>query len=635
MCGIAGLVGFGDDSEARSRVSSMVHALERRGPDGSGIEAWPGAVLGHRRLAIFDLSDAGRQPMLSPEREVGVVFNGAVYNWRALREELEARGYEFKSRTDTEVLVHGYSEWGIDELVARLRGMFAFGLWDERERKLFLVRDRLGVKPLLYSAGDNHIAFASTARSLKAGGFGSRIDEQAVVEYLEFGYVTDERSIYEGVSKVPAATILEWSGGRTGTRRYWQPPVITPSAKISFDEAVEETERLFLSAVERRLQADVPVGALLSGGVDSSLVCWAVAHLGGDVTAFTVGTPGDQLDETEDAVSTACALGIRHRVLELSADDAPGVYELVDAYAEPFACASALGMLRVSRAVATSATVLLTGDGGDDVFLGYPEHKHLWMAEKLARTLPKVAANAWQSASFVFPEKGRLKRAASFLNYATGGLGAVACAHDGLPAYRRHNLLGERLAGADVAQRSLPWSLASGRRVLEEFLEYDRRTRFVGEYMTKVDGATMHHALEARSPFLDQELWEFAASLPFEIRLRGGMMKAVLRELARRRVNERVSRGKKRGFGIPVGRWIAGRWRASVEEALHDSLLDREGWIRKDAALSLLKQSAEKGEAPNQLWYIFVLESWLRSEQAAAALHAPDALSLEIPVNAF
>jgi asparagine synthase (glutamine-hydrolysing) len=291
-------------------------------------------------------------------------------------------------------------------------------------------------------------------------------------------------------------------------------------------------------------------------------------------------------------------------------------------------------MLRVSRAVASSATVLLTGDGGDDVFLGYPEHRHLWMAEKLARTLPGAAADAWRETQAGFPRTGLLKRAASFMNYATGGLGAVACAHDGLPAYRRHNLLGERLSDADVSQRSIEWSLESGRRVLEEFLEYDRRTRFVGEYMTKVDGATMHHALEARSPFLDQELWEYAAQLPFEIRLRRATLKAVLRELARRRVGERVARGKKRGFGIPVGRWMAGRWRASVEAALHDSLLQSEGWIQKDGALALLKQSVERGEAPNQLWYIFVLESWLRREREFSS-GASDTESLEVTVATF
>jgi asparagine synthase (glutamine-hydrolysing) len=634
MCGIAGLVGFGDGQAALEGVRRMVGALEKRGPDGSGLEVWPGAVLGHRRLAIFDLSPAGHQPMLSPEKRLGVVFNGAIYNWRALRIELEARGYGFRSQTDTEVLLHGYNEWGIDGLVSRLRGMFSFGLWDDRERKLFLVRDRLGVKPLLYFVRDRHIAFASTARALKAGGFGPRIDEQAITEYLEFGYVTDDRSIYEGVRKIPAATILEWSDGRAGLRQYWTPPAVDSTRQVTFNEAVEETEKLFLSAVEKRLHADVPVGALLSGGVDSSLVCWAVARLGGDVTAFTIGTPGDPWDETEDAVATARALKIEHRVLELSAEDATGVEELTSAYAEPFACASALGMLRVSRAVASSATVLLTGDGGDDVFLGYPEHLHLWMAEKLARSLPKAAAGAWLKVQSGFPRAGLLKRAASFMNYAAGGLGAVACAHDGLPAYRRHNLLGERLEGAGVSQRAIGWSLESGRRVLEEFLEYDRRTRFVGEYMTKVDGATMHHALEARSPFLDQELWEFAAGLPFEIRLRQRSLKAVLRELARRRVGERVARGKKRGFGVPVGRWIAGRWRSAVDEALRDSLLAREGWIQRNPTLALLKQSVEEGEAPNQLWYIYVLESWLRRERQAS--QPPSyAESLEIPVTTF
>lgn len=633
MCGIAGVVGFGDIGAAEARVRRMVHALERRGPDGSGLEVWPEAALGHRRLAIFDLSSAGRQPMLSPDRSVGVVFNGAVYNWRSLRAELETRGYAFRSQTDTEVLIHGYSEWGIEGLVGRLRGMFAFGLWDDSARKLFLVRDRLGVKPLLYSVEGDRIAFASTARALSAAGFGHEVDEQAIVEYLEFGYVTDERSVYEGVAKVPAATIIEWSNGRLTEREYWRPPHMGDS-KVTFDEAVEEAERLFLSAVERRLHADVPVGALLSGGVDSSLVCWAVAHLGGDVTAFTVGTPGDPFDETEDAVATAASLKIKHRVLELSADDATGVDELVHAYAEPFACASALGMLSVSRAVADEATVLLTGDGGDDVFLGYPEHRHLWMAERLARSLPRAAARAWLASQESFPRTGLLKRAASFMNYATGGLGAVACAHDGLPAYRRHNLLGERLRGADVKERSIVWSPESARRVLEEFLEYDRRTRFVGEYMTKVDGATMHHALEARSPFLDQELWEFAASLPFEIRLRRATLKAVLRELARRRVGERVARGRKRGFGVPVGRWIAGRWRSTVEEALRDSLLEREGWIRSDSALKLLNQSVERGEAPNQLWYIFVLESWLRRERETRS-SSKDAESLSVTLATF
>lgn len=614
MCGIAGLAGSFDDAAAA--VERMVHALERRGPDGMGIEVREGAVLGHRRLAIFDLSEAGRQPMSTTDRHVTVVFNGAIYNFRELRAELEVRGCRFVSQTDTEVLIAGYRVWGMDKLIARLRGMFAFGLWDERARKLFLVRDRLGVKPLVYAVGRNgEIAFASTVRALRQGGFVDEIDDQAITEFLEFGYVTDNRSIYQGARKVPAATILEWSAGSPlNMREYWTPPKVNETSAPTFAEAVEETERLLLRAVEMRLNADVPVGALLSGGVDSSLICWAIARLGGDVTAYTIGTPGDAWDETTDARATAQTLGINHRVLNLSADDAPGVAELVSAYAEPFACASALGMLSVSRAVKGEAKVLLTGDGGDDVFLGYPEHKHFYLAERFARRLPAPVANLWRTGGSYLPRVGPLRRAASFLNYTTGGLGAVACAHDGLPAYQQQHLLGERLLEATVEQRLIPWSHASGRQVLTEFLDYDRHTRFVGEYLTKVDGATMYHSLEARSPFLDQELWEFAATLPFALRLRGGELKAVLRELARQHIGAHVAGGKKRGFSIPVQRWIAGDWRAAVAESLCDSLLEKHGWIRPAPVLAQLEIAGQRGWGANQLWYIYVLESWLRHE---------------------
>ena len=623
MCGIAGLAGSGalveDREEARFRVRRMMSTLARRGPDGEGLEVWDGgAVLGHRRLSIFDLSDAGRQPMLSPDSSVGIVFNGAIYNFRELRAELETQNYKFKSHTDTEVLLHGYDAWGLDRLLDKIRGMFAFALWDDRKRTLFLVRDRLGVKPLLYACREGQIAFASTVRALRAGGFVDEIDDRAIAEYLEFGYVTDDRSIYRGAQKVAAATVVEWSKGRVQTREYWRPPVAS-STQLSFAEAVEETERLFLRAVDRRLYADVPVGSLLSGGVDSSLVCWAIAQLGGDVTAFTVGTPGDPADETADAVETATRLGIRHQVIELAGDTGSNLDELASAYGEPFACASALGMLRVSKAVRGSATVLLTGDGGDDVFLGYPEHRHLFLAQKLARSLPGFVANGWRVGQDRLPQvgSGSLKRLRSFLNYSTGGLGAVACAHDGLPSYERHGMLGERLRGVSVSQRDIAWSTESGRNVLAEFLEYDRAGRFVGEYMTKVDGATMFHSLEARSPFLDQDLWEFASGLSFETRLHGGSLKAVLRELARRKMGARVAEGRKRGFTIPVGRWLVGRWREALTESLRTSLLEREGWINSGAALERLKVAVDEGSAPNQLWYIFVLESWLRNEREA------------------
>jgi asparagine synthase (glutamine-hydrolysing) len=618
MCGIAGLAGFNERGEAERRVQKMLSTLARRGPDGEGLEVWNGAVLGHRRLAIFDLSDAGYQPMLSPDASVGIVFNGAIYNFRELRRELERHGYQFKSQTDTEVLVLGYQAWGLQSLLGKLRGMFAFALWDDHKRTLFLVRDRLGVKPLVYSCRNGQIAFASNVRALRAAGFVDEIDDLAVAEYLEFGYVTDQRSIYRGAQKVAAAGIVEWSDGKVQTREYWRPPGLALK-QPSFDAAVEETERLFLNAVERRLFADVPIGALLSGGIDSSLVCWAIQHLGGDVTAFTVGTPGDPADETADARETAKRLGIRHEILELTSAEEPNIDELISAYAEPFACASALGMLRVSKAVAGSATVLLTGDGGDDVFLGYPEHRHLLWAQKVARTMPGFVARGWLTSREKVPEVASLKRLRSFLNYSTGGLGAVACAHDGLPSYWQHGMLGERLSGISVSHRDIEWSHESGHKVLTEFLEYDRRGRFVGEYMTKVDGATMFHSLEARSPFLDQDLWEFAAGLTFELRLHDGQSKALLRALARKKLGKQLAAGRKRGFTIPVQRWLVGRWRNALTESLKTSVLAREGWINSRAVLDRLTHAAEQGSAPNQLWYIFVLESWLRYEQTGRA----------------
>lgn len=619
MCGIAGVAGEPDRRGAAERVLRMIAALAHRGPDGEGVHAWDAAVFGHRRLAVFDLSDAGKQPMMTPDGRVGVTFNGAIYNFIELRSELARAGFAFASRTDTEVLLHGYRAWGIDGLVARLHGMFAFALWDDDARTLFLVRDRLGVKPLLFARTPNAIAFASTAAALHGGAYACELDPQALIEFLEYGFVTDARSIYAGVEKLPAAHIAQWRDGRLTMREYWQPRTSPVESKTTFARAVAQTEQLLLRAVEMRLAADVPVGALLSGGIDSSLVCWAVAKLGGDVTAFTVGTPGDPWDETADAIATARELGIRHRVLDARPENSPTVDDLVAAYGEPFACASALGMLSVSQAVRREATVLLTGDGGDDVFLGYPRHAHLALAQRIAGGMPAAAAQVWKTMRVGVPNVGMLRRAAHLLDYASGGLGAVANAHDGLPTYRRLGMLGERLQSAIVDARALPWSPQSGRRVLDEFLKYERRTRFTGEYLTKVDGGSMYHALEARAPFLDQELWTFASGLPYALRLRGGRLKAILREIARRRIGDRVARGTKRGFGIPVQRWIAGRWRGEVEETFGDSLLARAGWIHGDAVLEKVRALREGETAPQQLWYLYVLERWLRSERARTA----------------
>jgi asparagine synthase (glutamine-hydrolysing) len=610
MCGIAGYIAPGDPETAETRARSMTDALSRRGPDSSGIASWPDVVLGHRRLAILDLSPAGHQPMISEDGEIGLVFNGCIYNFLELRRELEDRGHAFRSHTDTEVLLAGYREWGIEALARRLRGMFAFAIWDEPRRKLTLVRDRLGVKPLVWWAQNGELAFASTLEALHAAGLGGQTDEEAVLEFLEYGFVTDERCIWRGFHKLPPATILEWSGGKVREQTYW---TLDQSERndIGFEDAVVETERLIVESVRLRLCADVPIGALLSGGIDSGLVCWAMAQANAQIRAFTVGTPGDPSDESEAAWKTATQLGIRHEVVELP-ETGPMLDTLVAGFSEPFASQSALALLRVAQAIKPHATVLLTGDGGDDVFFGYPFFKNAWMAQRFSRSLPSGSGQVWSALRGLVPAAGPLRRMRSFLDFSTGGLGAYARVHDGLPYFEQHSLLGERLRPKQLDQRHIPVSLDSARRLLPDVFAFHRKMHFTSEFMPKVDGATMYYALEARSPFLDQKLWEFAARLPAGVRLHDGTLKAVPREIARRRLGADVADRKKQGFTVPAERWLAQKWLPAMAALEGTTRLEQEGWIRPGVLGPVVKNAVREQWVPHQLWFLLVLEHWLQ-----------------------
>ena len=630
MCGIAGYASAMHPRATEPAVRAMVRALARRGPDSEGVENWDAATLGHRRLAILDLSEAGHQPMLSADRQVGVVFNGCIYNFLELRRELESHGNRFRSDCDTEVLLHGYREWGIDALVRRLRGMFAFAVWDNSRRVLTLARDRLGVKPLVFCERPGEIAFASTIEALRTAGFGGGIDPQAVLEFLEFGYVTEARAIYEGIQKLAPATIAEWCDGRLECRQYWSLPETQESAPVAFDEAVEQTEQLVIEAVRLRLISDVPLGALLSGGIDSTLVCWALRQLNANVRAFTVRAPGSDSDESAAAADTARRLGISHEIVDMPDTDF-SLDELTDAYSEPFSCQSALAMLWVSRSVKRLATVLLTGDGGDDVFFGYSAFRNVWMAQRLARWLPPAAAAAWNKGGFLIPGYGRLRSAKNFLGYATGGLGPFIRVHDGLPYYRQRGILGEPLAGRELAQRQIPPSLASARGLLWEFFSYHRKQHFVSEFMVKIDGGTMHYALEARAPFLDQKIWEYAAALPAQVRFHGGNLKAVLREIVRRRVGPDVAFREKQGFTVPVERWLAERWSGMLDGLRQGTVLERDGWVRRGSLEAPLRDALARRWIPVQLWRLLILDHWLEKNRARATEDLRAALSAPVP----
>ena len=612
MCGIAGFAGPDHPEQMDRMLRAMVCSMARRGPDSEGIEKWPGVSLGHRRLAILDLSEAGRQPMLSEDRSIGVVFNGCIYNFGELRKELEALGHAFFSQCDTEVLLRGYQQWGMDGVTPRLRGMFAFAVWDDKRQLLSLARDRLGVKPLIYFSSLGRFGFASTVSALKKAGLGEGVDPQAALEFLNFGYVTQERTIFQTLHKLPAASILQWQpGGECSVRQYWSLPEIDERSPITFDEAVEETERLLIESVRLRLISDVKIGALLSGGIDSTLVCWAMAKLNANVTTFTVATPGDVENEAPEGIETARLLGLEHEVVSLPSEEHAVLDDLTNAYDEPFGCASATAMLQVSKAVKPKATVLLTGDGGDDVFLGYPFHRDYLRAQQIARSLPALTGPLWRAVRPLVNAVPQLRRPKHFADYITGGLGAITRVQGQLSFYLSNDLFGERLASHQLFQHEIP--LAPARDLMSKFLSYQQHMWFASEFLAKVDGATMWHSLEARSPFLDHTLWEFAARLPPQLRLRNGVLKAILREIVGKRVSPEVAFRKKQGFSIPVERWILKQWSGSLRELGNNSHLVSEGWIKGPALKQTIDRAFREKQAAMGLWFLLVFERWLRS----------------------
>jgi asparagine synthase (glutamine-hydrolysing) len=612
MCGIAGWIAPNRAAEIEPTVRRMMGALARRGPDSEGFEAWPGAGLGHKRLAIIDLSPLGHQPMLSGDRSVGLVFNGCIYNFLELRHELEQLGHKFRSNCDTEVLLLGYQQWGIDELARRLRGMFAFAIWDAKSQTLSLVRDRLGVKPLVYAERGSEIAFASTIGALEQAMPCDKINPTAVLNYFEYGNVAGDECIFEGVRKLPPAAILEWKDGKSSERSYWTLPQWDDDSRIIFEEAVEETERLIVEATRLRLCADVPIAALLSGGVDSTLVCWALTHLNANVTAFTVGAKGDASDETSQAASTARQLGIPHQIVELPDEGSEMLQEMSAAFSEPFASASAQAMLRVSKAVKPLAKVLLTGDGGDDVFLGYPFLHAAWLGQQAAGRIPAFAASAMRAGARLLPPFGPMRRARNFIGYSTAGLSAYLGAGNRAEFYTRYRVSGERLHGVSSRHRDLRPSFDSARRLLSDALEHQQRLHFAGEFMPKVDGATMYHSLESRGPFLDQKIWEFAASLPPALRFRGGALKAVLRTIVAKRVSPEVGSRKKQGFTVPVERLLADKWSGDLDILTRPNELERQGWVRPGSLAAPISEARQRRWVPQQLWRLLLFEHWLR-----------------------
>ncbi|CAN5357010.1 amidotransferase 1, exosortase A system-associated [soil metagenome] len=627
MCGIAGYVGEGLPSgEGAIPLRAMCDAIRQRGPDDAGYFTAPGVALGMRRLSIIDVA-GGAQPIGNEDGTVQVVFNGEIYNYRELRTQLLSSGHRFASDTDTEVLVHLYEEKG-EDLVHSLRGMFAFALWDAERRKLLVARDRLGIKPLYYWPSGAGMAFASELKSLLAlPGFPRRIDLRALAEYLALGYVPDPDCIFAGVQKLEPGHLLSWRRERGAeTSCYWS-PAVAEDPTISEADAIAEIRRLLTESVRYRLIADVPLGAFLSGGIDSSAVVAEMARqMDRPVRTFSIGFEEPRFNEAPHAARVAKALGTDHTELVVRPDVDRLVERVVGAFDEPFADSSAIPMYLVSALAREHVTVALSGDGGDELFGGYARYsavarRNLPLPKPLrrllaaaARRLPQTAYGRNRLLELSRGPRGRYTGSvARALSVVDGGIATSAVAR----------------AGGELDEMLSDWfARVSERDFATQMMLVDTMTYLPGDILTKVDRMSMAVSLEARVPLLDHHLVEFAAALPSGLKMRNGEGKWILRQAIRDLVPEAVLTRPKQGFAVPLAEWFRGELRHRIDELLKPDAPVFE-YVDRTAVRGLVEEHAnERRNRTALLWRLVVLDLWLHELWGVSAREKAEVAAL-------
>jgi len=619
MCGIAGMLAATPKAKPDSgAVRRMCDAMVHRGPDDHGYWSEGPCALGHRRLSIIDLRPEGAQPMTNEDESVAVVVNGEIYNFQSLRRELEAKGHRFRSRSDSEVLVHLYEEEGLNFL-DRLRGMFALALWDVPRRRLVLARDRFGKKPLFYHDGPEGLTFASELGALAASDhFEQRPDIDAIDAFLCLQYVPSPWTAFEGVRKLPPACRLVCENGRVGEpERYFELRFDQPTDR-SLPELTECLHAQIEDAVRVRMVSDVPLGAFLSGGVDSSLIVAMMAKRSSNpVKTFAVGFTSKDFSELPYARMVAERYGTDHHEIVVEPDMASVIPEFVRHYGEPFADTSALPTWYLCQYTRSGVTVALSGDGGDEAFCGYSRYFHSWTARRLralpgplplalAKTLGRIPTPAARKVR----DFGRRLMEPEHVRFL--GLAAHIPHEDRLALYAP--AMRARFAEDRVARRfGELYAASTASDPINRLLDLDIQTYLPDDILTKVDIASMAHSLEVRCPLVDQDLMVFAASLPGDMKLRGHRTKLILREVAKPLVPEKILKRPKRGFGLPIDRWM----REDLAAMSRDILLDqtaRERGIFEAAAVEALLGQHQRGEPRgDQIWALMVLELWYRT----------------------
>jgi len=630
MCGIAGqlnLDGRNVSPAARASAAAMCDALYHRGPDEGGLIASGPLVMGMRRLAIIDLA-GGKQPISNEDGSVSVVCNGEIYNYRELAARLRARGHLFRTGSDVEVLVHLYEEHGVD-FVRYLRGMFAFALWDQRARRLVLGRDRLGIKPLHFAVDGRRLMFASELKGLLAGGMRRELNFEALHHYLTLSYVPAPHTIYAGMQKLLPGHILVAEAGRVRLERYWRLDYTPAREDVPVGEYVEGLRAMLADSVRSHLVSDVPIGVFLSGGLDSASVLSLMRdQVTGPIKTFSVGFADASFNELARARATATRFGTEHHDMVLPSSVSDVVPTLIETFDEPFADSSAIPLYYLSRFAREHVKVVLSGEGGDEIFGGY----ETYVADKLARMYRGLPG--FLSRSLIPSIVNRLPvshRRVSFdykaKRFVQGALLPLVGAH-----------LSWKQIFSDEAKAELYADGSSGLPATTEFfdnvaascasndwltrcLHLDANIGLPDDMLTKVDRVTMAHALEARVPLLDHQLVEYMAGVPSELKLKGFNKKYLLKRAMQKRLPRNVIRGPKRGFNVPMPGWLARDLQEFVRDTLSPERIAANGVFRPEAVTRLIDEhTRQERDHSRNLWTLIVLEHWMRAQTAPAVV---------------
>jgi len=625
MCGICGVVNLNKDKGHidEERVRAMTQTMRHRGPDDEGIYSAAGLCLGHRRLSILDLSSAGHQPLANEDKTIWIVQNGEIYNYKDLRIELERKGHVFSSHSDTEVIVHLYEEEGVN-CAKSLVGMFAFGIWDEKKNSLLLARDRIGKKPLLYTYVDGNFCFASEfAALLKSDLIKREISLEALDYYLTFGYIPAPFTIYKNVFKLMPAHTLLFKDGLIEIERYWQ---LNYERKINITEAeaVDEILRLLLDAVKIRLYSDVPLGVFLSGGIDSSMIVGLMSKTyERKIKTFSIGFDESDYNELRYARNIARHFNSEHNEFIVKPKALDVLPKLIEYYGEPYADPSCIPTYYVSKMSKQYVTVALNGDGGDEFFAGYERYRAMVYSETFDK-LPKHLRNSMRSL-FVgaIPEsidsRRFIRRLKRFFEATSQPLHRRYIKWIGVFDYEsKKDIYSQELVNAASHFRTEEFfkrciSNSDDLSLVDRLMKLDMHTYLPDDLLVKVDIASMANALEARSPFLDHRLMEFAASLPSHFKLRGITQKYILKKVAQKLIPKENIYRTKQGFGVPLGQWF----RDELKDFLYDNLLNdrtlNRGYFKPDFIKQMVRlHLSRKKDYSFQLWTLLMFELWHR-----------------------